>query len=73
MSGWKAGKIEWFSDDFEEGMIVDTEDGEFYYLNSSAAKKFKELKGKKTSLENVAFKLTEGPRSKKATPRFLES
>lgn len=67
MSDWKTGKIQWFSDDFEEGMIIDTEDGEFYYLNTSAAKKYKELKGKKKSPEDIKFKLTEGPRSTKAT------
>lgn len=67
MSGWKSGKIQWFSDDFEEGMIYDNEDGEFYYLNSSAAQKYKELKGNKKSVSNIEFKLTNGPRSIKAT------
>ncbi len=67
MSGWKTGTIQWFSDDFEEGMIIDSEDGEFYYLNTSAAKKYKELKNGKKKLEDIDFKLTEGPRSTKAT------
>jgi hypothetical protein len=66
MSAWRAGKIQWFSDDFEEGLIVDTEDGEFYYLNTSAAKKLKSIKNKK-NLEDIKFKLTTGPRSVKAT------
>jgi len=67
MSGWKSGKIQWFSDDFEEGMIYSSEDGEFYYLNSSAAKKYKELSKNNKSNKKIEFKLTDGPRSTKAT------
>lgn len=66
MSAWKAGKIEWFSDDFEEGLIVDTENGDFYYLNLSAAKKLKSIKKKYKLIKNLKFKIQEGPRSIRA-------
>ncbi|MFG1503688.1 hypothetical protein [Halobacteriovorax sp. ZH5_bin.2] len=66
MSAWKAGEVQWFSDEFEEGMVVDLKDGEFYYLNLSAAKKLKELsKGNKEGAK-VKFKTNTSKRSKQA-------
>ena len=67
MSGWKAGEITWFSEEFEEGMIVDTEDGDFYYLNRTAVKKLKEIKAKKKKLKKLKFKISESLRSTKVT------
>lgn len=73
MSAWKAGEIQWFSDEFEEGMIVDLEDGQFYYLNFSAAKKLKELKKTKTQAKRVRFKLNSSKRSSQASDIKLDS
>ena len=67
MSAWRSGKIQWFSDEFEEGMIIDCEDGEFYYLNISAAKKIKELNKKRNKSKDIKFKLNSSKRSRQAS------
>jgi cold shock CspA family protein len=72
MSAWKAGEIQWFSDEFEEGMIVDTKDGEFYYLNLSAAKKLKELTKDNKQTKKVKFKLNTSRRSNQASDIKLD-
>ena len=56
MSAWKAGKICWFSEEYEEGMVIDSKDGDFYYLNISAAKKLKKSK-KSKSAKKIKFKV----------------
>ena len=65
MSAWKAGEVSWLSEEFEEGVIVDTADGDFYYLNQTAVKKLMTLKAKKKELSNLKFKLSESLRSTK--------
>lgn len=72
MSAWKAGEVQWFSDEFEEGMIVDLENGEFYYLNLSAAKKLKEISKGKTTTTKVKFKVTNSKRSSQASDIKLD-
>jgi len=62
MSAWKAGKIQWFDETSEEGMIVDLKDGTPYYVHISAVDK-KKIK-KMSKGKEVKFKLYENLYSK---------
>jgi len=33
MSAWKVGIVQWFDDENGKGMIMDTENGDFFYIN----------------------------------------
>ena len=47
MSAWKAGKIQWFNPEKDEGIIVDIEGGDLFYINKKTAEKLKAHKGRK--------------------------
>ena len=44
MSAWKAGKVHFWDPDKGTGMILDTEDGDFFFVHYSAIDSKKKVK-----------------------------
>lgn len=51
MSAWKAGKVHFWDPDKGTGMILDTEDGDFFFVHYSAIDSKKKVKNLKRNQE----------------------
>ena len=51
MSAWKAGKVQWFDDENGKGMIIDTENGESFFVNYRSIQSKEERKSLKKGSE----------------------
>ena len=58
MSAWKAGKIQWYNTDGEEGIVIDKESGAVFYLNKATSDDIKKIKGRKKG-KKIRYKTKE--------------
>ena len=66
MSAWKAGKVHYWDPDKGTGMIIDSEDGDFFYVHYSAIDDDSGFKNLNVN-ENVQFKTYKNAYSEKVS------
>jgi cold shock CspA family protein len=64
MSAWKAGKVHYWDAEKGSGMILDTEDGDFFFVHYSAIDTTKKVKNLEANQE-VKFKTYKNAYSEK--------